>query len=1156
MGDSTKKASFAELALALAGDYESIYVIDSEDDSYVEYSSVGAENELVEVASGDDFFKAVVRDCREQVWPQDQGYFLRAFRKARLLEALERGRSFDLRYRMSINNEPQYYYLKTIRNNGEDIIIGVKNVDEQTRQEMEENKEQLIFSEIAKSLGSLFEVIYYIDIKTGKYTEYCASQSYSETGIASEGEDFFRNVQEDIEKHIYPDDRDMLCFALEKQNLLKSLKESDSLTFNYRQVLDGKIQYLSLIVFQRGNDSDHLVVAVRNVDSETRREKELSSENQVFNEIAMALARRYEVIYRVNINTNDYSELSANENYTRLGSGEKSNDFFKESANNMKTDVHPEDYPMMSVALQKENLLNNLKENGALFLRYRLIKEGKIIHLAMFAVRPSEDSDHIILAIANVDHAKRKAEEFESAVESASNMVNRDPLTGLQNKRYYVQTEMMMDSWIASGEKNIQFALLLCDMNGLKEVNDKEGHKAGDQYIVEIAQMLDSIFKDSDVFRIGGDEFVILLYSKDYEKRKQLINKLSDIQAFHKECGKPTVAYGLAEFDPTKDFRVQDVFERADQAMRVNKNSLRGIHQKRDSESEEKLLKFSSDDNTRKFYELYIKMVSKMTDMSGNVKANIPDIEAILIEISIMHRLSKGVTRLYRNPEEEAKGGGETLCCFDTGIEGKEVLSVRTVTSVMSIATMTVYMAPDEPPLTEEEYWRVELVMRTTLSYVSRNRLKDIVYELAYFDDVGFLNHRSFFRHIQKIRNEIGGMIGVMYNLLHFTLVNQELGRKTGDLVMKNHYEGMRKLVGENGIVCRLGGDNFVALFSRERMGQVFGYLMDAPVVYDMEDERTVSISTTIGVYRIPPDAVIDNPGLVMECLVVAYSAAKSGGKDRIVFYDETLISARGSAMKVQTLFPEALKNEEFTVYYQPKVHTETGNIIGAEALCRWFHDGKMISPGEFIPVLEETDDICKLDFYMLDHVCRDIRRWLDQGRKAIRISVNLSRKHMMNRNLLDQLLKIIDRHNVPHSCIEIELTETTTDVAFADLKRIVTGLQSEGIFASVDDFGIGYSSLNLIRELPWNVLKVDRSLVPMDDDDTSVNSIMFRYVIAMVNELGIECIVEGVETAKQLALLQKNNCLYAQGFLFDRPLPVKEFEQRMLVGSYPLPEE
>ena len=233
-------------------------------------------------------------------------------------------------------------------------------------------------------------------------------------------------------------------------------------------------------------------------------------------------------------------------------------------------------------------------------------------------------------------------------------------------------------------------------------------------------------------------------------------------------------------------------------------------------------------------------------------------------------------------------------------------------------------------------------------------------------------------------------------------------------------------------------------------------------------------------------------------------------------------------------------------------MHTETGRVIGAEALCRWFHEGKMVSPGAFIPVLEETDDICKLDFYMLDHVCRDIRRWIDQGRKVVRISVNLSRKHMINRNLVEQLMKIIDRHNVPHSCIEIELTETTTDVAFSDLKRVVTGLQSAGIFASVDDFGIGYSSLNLIRELPWNVLKVDRSILPMEDDEpNSVNSIMFRYVIAMVNELGIECIVEGVETEKQLEILRMNNCHYAQGFLFDKPLPVAQFEERMSLGYY-----
>ena len=193
------------------------------------------------------------------------------------------------------------------------------------------------------------------------------------------------------------------------------------------------------------------------------------------------------------------------------------------------------------------------------------------------------------------------------------------------------------------------------------------------------------------------------------------------------------------------------------------------------------------------------------------------------------------------------------------------------------------------------------------------------------------------------------------------------------------------------------------------------------------------------------------------------------------------------------------------------------------------------------------VNDICQLDFYMLDHVCRDINRWISEGRKSIRVSVNLSRKHMMNVNLLQTLLKIIDRHNIPHSCIEIELTETTTDVEFNDLKRVVRGLQKVGIYTSVDDFGIGYSSLNLIRELPWNVIKVDRSFIPVENEEKEeINSIMFKYVVAMAKELGIEVIVEGVETEYQLNILKNNNCDLAQGYFFDRPLPVNEFESKM----------
>lgn len=171
--------------------------------------------------------------------------------------------------------------------------------------------------------------------------------------------------------------------------------------------------------------------------------------------------------------------------------------------------------------------------------------------------------------------------------------------------------------------------------------------------------------------------------------------------------------------------------------------------------------------------------------------------------------------------------------------------------------------------------------------------------------------------------------------------------------------------------------------------------------------------------------------------------------------------------MRVKQMFPIALQNEEILIFFQPKINVSTNTIVGAEALSRWYHSGKLIMPSEFIPVLEQSMDICKLDFYVLDQVCRHIRRWLDEGKPVVRISVNLSRRNLIDLDLLDHILSVVDKHHVPHHFIEIELTETTTDVEFKDLKRIVTGLQEAGIFTSVDDFGIGYSSLTSSAKSP-----------------------------------------------------------------------------------------
>ena len=366
---------------------------------------------------------------------------------------------------------------------------------------------------------------------------------------------------------------------------------------------------------------------------------------------------------------------------------------------------------------------------------------------------------------------------------------------------------------------------------------------------------------------------------------------------------------------------------------------------------------------------------------------------------------------------------------------------------------------------------------------------------------------------------------------------------------MKLHYDAMKEIMGEDSIITRLGGDNFVGICQISKLKYVQEFLHFTNVQFD---DNSVSIQTRAGIFCIPDDFEVKSPGDILAKIINAYTFAREGEKNTIVLYDEAMLQKRQKSLMIQQLLPDALKMREFEAYYQPKVNIFTGKLVGAEALCRWFHGGKMVFPDDFIPMLEETSDICRLDFYILERVCEDMRRWIDEGRQVVRTSVNFSRKHIMNLGLPDVIEEIVDRYEIPHNYIEIELTETTTDVEFGDLKRITCRLRELGFCITVDDFGSGFSSLNLIKEIPLNVLKIDRSLVPVDTfKEDSSQMIMFKYVVSMARELGLECVAEGVETKEQLKLLKANKCELVQGYYFDKPLPIKDFEQRLIKGEY-----
>ena len=525
----------------------------------------------------------------------------------------------------------------------------------------------------------------------------------------------------------------------------------------------------------------------------------------------------------------------------------------------------------------------------------------------------------------------------------------------------------------------------------------------------------------------------------------------------------------------------------------------------------------------------------------------------LIKEICDTYHLSKGISEFYQNIALERRKEGESFCDFDDGKGTILLLRNRIIANSGAILISSIYVSEEAEVLSMEEYRNLNLMINVIMSFISRRRLQRVVEQYIFFDEHGYPNYRYYLRELMLLeeKGQLGGRIAVHFDLHNFSVINMEIGRENGNIVIQNFFGMIEEVIGDEGCICRLGGDKFLCVFTKSVEAKVLQLLSGVLITYDEENDKKVKVSAAAGVYAIPMEGA-NRKDDVMERIMLATTVAKKHEDGTIVFYEDKMKKSMERVKYIQQKFREGLAKKEFAVYYQPKVDINTKKIVGTEALCRWISDGKVIMPGEFIPILEQTTDICDLDFYVLDTVCKNIKPYIGVGHTGVRASVNFSRKHLIDEDLLDKILRIVDDNGVPHELIEIELTETTTDVQFRDLKRVVTGLREAGIHTAVDDFGVGYSSLNLIREIPWDVLKIDRCFVPVEgEDEKSPTALMFRHVVSLAQDLGLEIVVEGVETMKQIELLRENNCTIAQGFYFDKPLPKDEFEARLKLMYY-----
>lgn len=389
----------------------------------------------------------------------------------------------------------------------------------------------------------------------------------------------------------------------------------------------------------------------------------------------------------------------------------------------------------------------------------------------------------------------------------------------------------------------------------------------------------------------------------------------------------------------------------------------------------------------------------------------------------------------------------------------------------------------------------------------------------------------------------------VFFNIHGFKYVNKVFSYSEGDAILKTYTQRVMCLLEPDEILTRLGGDNYVMLVKLDRMNELIKQVADIRITYQNEHrEKNFVFGITAGYSGL---AGITEPRDIMKRVSVAFAAARKRGAGNIVEYTEEVQREVMENQAVLSNFVYALENHEFVVYYQPKVNIQEKTMYGAEALVRWVRNGRLVPPVQFIPQLEQEGSIIALDYYVLEEVCKWLRKRIDGGLKPVCISVNFSRRHLEEDDLAKHIVAVIDKYNIDHSYIEIELTESEDFQNFEVMTELVNDLKECGIGTSMDDFGTGFSSLNMIKKVDLHVIKIDKSFIPLETEymGKEKDLIMFNHIVKMVKELGKKTVAEGVESEKQLDYLRDVGCDIVQGYVFDKPLTEEEFEKRLETG-------
>lgn len=424
---------------------------------------------------------------------------------------------------------------------------------------------------------------------------------------------------------------------------------------------------------------------------------------------------------------------------------------------------------------------------------------------------------------------------------------------------------------------------------------------------------------------------------------------------------------------------------------------------------------------------------------------------------------------------------------------------------------------------------------------ISNQKKNRKLYKVAYIDPITLLGNALYFKENSSIylQNPVKNKYIITLDINKFKALNNIYGYEFCNAILKTLGENLSKILPSNNITCRISNDVFATLFSYSKnINQLLNNIFHNVSKLNINGTE-LHVNLAIGVYKLKQNDIDINK--VLDKSYMARSKIKGLYDANYYIFDDLLENQLVEEQKIESCMEQALKDNEFEVFYQPKVFTNTEKIAGAEALVRWRRNGEIIPPNKFIPLFEKNKFITKLDFYIFEQVCKDLACWKEKYDFIPKVSINVSKEHFINENFIQDYVKITEHYHLDRSQIDLEITESATIDANIDILKILNNIKAQGFTISIDDFGTGYSSLSMLQNMPIDIIKIDKIFI--DKADLSNHDNIINYIMFLANRLGVKTIIEGVETQEQTKFIREIKCDMIQGYYYSKPISKEDFE-------------